>query len=130
MLRALENRAMNYSKIGRSAWRQFFDSVTKTVAGRWVELEIVGPKIGDQEVVTKLGLLGLSYDPTADALYLSMETGAESRINHVVQSPRDIYVDIGDGGLCGLILEDRHGQKEFVRLLEPLLLPPSSAALT
>lgn len=114
---------MTYNKIDRSIWRTFFDSVTKAIAGRWVELEVVGLDIGDQELGSNLGLYGVSYDPPGDMLFLSMSSGPDCRIDHVVQSPREIYAEVGETGLCGLVVQDRRGHKEFVRLRDPLLLP-------
>jgi hypothetical protein len=114
---------MSYSKIDRSAWRTFFDSMTKAIAGRLVELNVVGLDVGDQQIGTNLALYGISYDPPGDILHFSISSGQDRRLDHVVQSPREIYAEVGETGLCGLFVQDRRGHKEFVRLRDPLLLP-------
>jgi hypothetical protein len=121
---------MSYSKIDRSAWRTFFESMTKAIAGRSVELTVTGLDVGDQQLGTNLDLYGISYDAPGDMLYLSMLSGPDRRVDHVVQSPQEVYVEVGETGLCGLFVQDRRGHKEFMRLREPLLLPghaPGSA---
>lgn len=118
---------MSYTKIDRPGWKSFFDSMAKAVEGRLVELGIVGLDIGDQEYGTELYLNGIAYDRSDDALYFSMSNSTRPRIDHVVPSPQEIYVEISERGLSGLMVSDREGHQHFVRLREPLLLPPGAA---
>jgi hypothetical protein len=114
---------MSYSKIDRSGWKDFFDVFTKAIEGRLLELEIVGRDIGDQRYGSRLNLNGITYDPTDDALYVSISNATRLHIDHVVQSPREIHVEINEAGFSGLMVTDPEGRQQFMWLREPLALP-------
>lgn len=119
---------MSYQKIERTDWKPFFDAVSKAVEGRLVELEIVGEAIGDQELGSRLNLSGISYDPHDDALYVAIEDGPSEHFEHAISNPREIQIEIDDRGFSGLVAIDSTGNKQFVRLQEPLLLPSETTA--
>jgi hypothetical protein len=114
---------MSYSKIERSGWKDFFDVFTKAIEGRLLELEIVGRDIGDQRYGVGLNLNGITYDPTDGALYISISNATRLHIDHVVRSPREIHVEINEGGFSGLMVTDPEGHQQFMWLREPLALP-------
>jgi hypothetical protein len=114
---------MSYRKIDRMGWKEFFDTFSKALEGRLVELEIVGRDIGDQRYGQQLSLNGITYDTADDALYVSMLNGMRLHIDHVVQSPQEIHVEMNEGGLSGLMVVDPQGRQEFVWLRETLFLP-------
>jgi hypothetical protein len=121
---------MSYNKIERSGWKDFFDVFTKAVEGRLVELEIVGRDIGAQRYGVGLNLNGITYDPTDDALYVSISNATRLHIEHVVRSPREIHVDINEGGFSGLMVADPEGHQQFIWLREPLALPAATTQNT
>jgi uncharacterized protein YuzE len=121
----MEGDAMSYDKIDRSGWKDFFDAVSKGVEGRLVEFEFIGRDLGDQEFGGQLNLNGITYDKNDDALYVSILDG-RLHFDHVVQAPKDIYVEIDDRGFSGLMVTDANGRLQFVKLREPLLLPASA----
>jgi hypothetical protein len=116
---------MSYSKIDRSRWKDFFDVFTRAIEGRLLELEIVGRDIGDQRYGSRLNLSGITYDTIDDALYVSISNATRLHIDHVIQSPREIHVEINEAGLSGLMVTDPEGHQQFMWLRDALALPPA-----
>ena len=48
-------------------------------------------------------------------------------LDHMVNRPRELYVDVGPGGMISLEIVDGGGVRQIVRLRDPLMLPPVSA---
>jgi hypothetical protein len=62
--------------------------------------------------------LGLSYDPKGDVLDVALEG-----LDHLIRSPRDIYVEDGGIGLGSLGIVDAAGTGHVVKLRDPVALP-------
>ena len=52
-----------------SEWRQFFDRLSKgLLPGKWAEIEVSSPDIGDQIVAEWIPMIGVTYDSKDDLL--------------------------------------------------------------
>jgi len=49
-------------------------------------------------------------------------------LDHLIHKPSELYVDEGGDGLLSLEVFDREGDRQIVKLLDPLMLPAPSAA--
>jgi hypothetical protein len=117
-----ETPSMAYVPIARENWEAYFDTVTKVLEGREVEIEVAGLEFGDQIQAEWLPLNGLSYDRKADAFYVYVES-IDRDLGHAIVHPREIFVRQGAGGLEQVVVSDSDGDKHIIRLRQPLELP-------
>ena len=109
---------MTLTRIDKAEWFLFFEQFARGPLGRRAEIEVVSRRLGDQVVAEWLPLLGIVYDPKSDALEVAM-TG----LDHLVQRPRELYVDGTPYAFESLAVVDADGVLQIVRLRAPLLLP-------
>jgi hypothetical protein len=109
---------MAVRKLDKKEWRPFLDRVSKALAGKQAEIEVDSLALGSQTQAKSLTLLGLVYDPNDDMVEVALEG-----LDHMVHKPREIYVDVGAGGLLSLEIVDAEGVKQIVKLTDPLKLP-------
>jgi len=86
---------------------------------REAEIEATSPALGDQVQASWLPLLGLVYDPKDDVVEVALDG-----LDHLIRSPRDIYVEEGNGLLASVEIIDADGVQQILKLKEPLMLPP------
>jgi len=127
---------MSYQAIPKPAWQGVCDSLSKVLEGRPVEIAVVGLELGDQVEADRLSLVGVTYDPADDALYIYLEqepfeAGADKgHIEHQIQAPRELYLELNEQGISRIVVLDGDGQKQFVTVEEVVRLPaelPSAA---
>jgi hypothetical protein len=46
-------------------------------------------------------------------------------LDHLIRSPRDIYIDQGPAGLTSMEVIDADGVRQIIRLRDPIMLPYS-----
>jgi hypothetical protein len=109
---------MTARKLDKKEWRPFLDSVSKALEGKQAEIEVASLDLGDQIQAKSVPLLGLVYDPNDDIVEVALDG-----LDHMVHKPREIYVDTGVGGLMSLEIVDAEGNKQIVKLRDPLMLP-------
>jgi hypothetical protein len=109
-------------KLDKSEWRAFCDRLPKGLIGKQAEIEIASLTLGSQVQGEWLPLLGIVYDPKSDAIEIALDG-----LDHLVNRPRDLYVDVGPGGMLSLEVIDSGGVRQIVKLRDPLMLPPVSA---
>ena len=116
---------MAYQQIEKTSWKDFGDRVSRLLAKRSVELDVIGLDIGDQIEGERLTLDGLSYDPPDDTFHVFLQVGERGtrHLGHVIQSPRQIYLEVGDAGVSQLAVMDGAGREHLLRFSQPLLLP-------
>src|SRR5262245_55162731 len=107
----------------RRTGRTFFDRVSKMLEGKQAEIEVISLGLGDQVEAEWLPLLGIVYDPNDDIVEVALED-----LDHLIQKPRDVYVEEGPGGLVALEIVDADDVKQIVKLRDPLMLPSPSQA--
>ena len=104
--------------ISKSEMRDLFDRMTGELFGARVEVEVESLQLGDRIEAQWLPLLGLSYDPGADAIAIILEG-----IDITISRPREIYLDGTDNEWTALDIVDADGMQHVVQLRDPLRLP-------
>ncbi|WOJ90037.1 DUF5335 domain-containing protein [Methylocapsa polymorpha] len=110
---------MTVRKLDKAVWRPYLDHLSKTLTGYQAEIEASSLALGNQAQTEWLPLIGLVYDPKDDIVEVALQG-----LDHMIQKPRDIYVEDADGLLASVEIVDGEGVKQIVKLKEPLLLPP------
>ena len=110
---------MAAAQIDRSRWAPFFDSVTKILMGKQAEIEVASLDLGDQIEAEWIPLIGITYDHKDDLIEI-----ASDELDHLIHSPREVFVDYGVGGLVAIEIVDADGATQIVKLRDPLALPP------
>lgn len=118
---------MDFDKIPREKWQTFFDSMSKALEGKVVDIEVVGLDLGDQMATSSLPLNGIAYEPKSDTVYVYTDE-RERDHDHAIPRPREIFVQVGDTGLDQVVILDEDDHKHFVRLRAPLELPADALA--
>jgi hypothetical protein len=107
--------------VPKSEWRAFFDRVSKGMVGKRAEIEVASLDLGDQIAAEWIPLLGITYDTRDDALDVVLD-----RSNHVIQHPREIFVEEGTEGVASVAVTDGNGAHQLIRLKRPLALPATA----
>src|SRR5215472_16918295 len=110
----------------RSSWPKYFDSVTASIEGTLVTVEVMGEQLGDQTDVERLPVQAISYDPRDDVLEVAVG-GRGTRypvvLRHFVSSPTAISVEeTPEGGPSAILVTDAGGVRTLIRLFEPGML--------
>jgi hypothetical protein len=113
-----QENAMTIRKLDKKEWRPFFDFVSKMMQGKQAEIEVTSLKLGDQIEAEWLPMHGLAYDPRDDVVEVALEG-----LDHLIPSPREIYVDDGGAMLASVEIVDATGNKQILKLKDELLLP-------
>jgi uncharacterized protein YuzE len=117
-----ETPPAGYVTVAKEEWQTFFDTFTKMIEGRIVEIEVIGIEFGDQVEAESLPLNGLTYDPKADTFYVYV-AAIERDLGHAIPHPREILVRMGAAGLEQVVVVDSDRHEHIVRLRQPLMLP-------
>jgi hypothetical protein len=113
-----QENAMTIRKLDKKEWRSFFDFVSNMMQGKQAEIEVTSLKLGDQIEAEWLPMHGLAYDPRDDVVEVALEG-----LDHLIPSPREIYVDDGGAMLASVEIVDATGNKQILKLKDELLLP-------
>ncbi len=109
---------MTAQKLDKKEWKPFFEGVSKVLPAKEAEIEVLSLNIGDQVEAEWLRLLGLTYDPKDDLLDVALDG-----LDHLIQKPREIYVEDGGVGLASLAVVDAEGARHIIKLRDPMALP-------
>ncbi len=109
---------MAIRRLERSEWRGFCIHATRGFLGKQVEIELVSLQLGSQLEARRLPLLGMAYDAKSDVLELLL-----GELDHLIQAPREFYVDEEVLGVISLQIVDAEGARQIVTLRDPLMLP-------
>jgi hypothetical protein len=113
---------MAATQIERSQWAPFLDNITKSLIGKQAEIEVVSLDLGDQIQAEWTPLIGITYDHKDDLIEIALD-----ELDHLIRSPRELFVDYGVGGIIAAIqIVDADGNRQIVKLKDPLALPTSS----
>src|SRR5260221_6767398 len=121
-VRTAEGLGMASRKLDKSEWRAFCDRMSKGLIGKQAEIEIASLALGSHVQSEWLPLLGIVYDPKSDVIEIALDG-----LDHMIPRPRELYVDIGPGGMANLEIVDSGGVRQIVTLREPVKPPPGSA---
>jgi Family of unknown function (DUF5335) len=115
--REAKEPVMTTRMISKPDWRPYFDQVSKTLVGRRAEIDVLSLKLGSQVQAQWVRLLGIAYDPKNDLLEVALEG-----LDHMIPKPLEIYVEEGPTGLESLSVLDSDGNRQIIRLNQPLVL--------
>lgn len=111
---------MTVQKLEKGQWRSFFDRVSKGLDRKQAEIEVAALNLGDQVEAEWLPLFGIVYDPKSDVLEVALDG-----LDHMIQKPREIYIDSSGQTLTSVEIVDAEGTKQLVKLRDQLMLPPA-----
>jgi hypothetical protein len=114
---------MAAEQIERTQWARFFDNLTKTPIGKQAEIEVASLDLGDQIEAEWAPLIGITYDKKDDLIEIQLEA-----LDHLIRSPRGLFVDYGVGGIVAISIDDGDGNRQIVKLKDPLSLPAPDVA--
>lgn len=110
---------MAATEIDRSNWAPFLDTVTNSLIGKQAEIEVVSLDLGDQIEAEWTPLIGITYDRKDDLIEIALD-----ELDHLVRSPRQLFVDYAVGGIVAAIeIIDGDGNRQIVKFKDPLALP-------
>jgi hypothetical protein len=119
---------MRFYKLPKERWEDFFDDLAASLTGhRPFDIDVAGPKIGNQVLAHHLSLNGITYDRNSDTLYL-YSNGEANGLDHAISQPREIWVDFAASGLSRIVIKEDGDQQQFVTIREPIGLPANIEA--
>jgi hypothetical protein len=116
---------VSLSKLEKTAWRPYFDRVSKLLGGtKRAEVEVASLKLGAQIEAEWLPLTGIAYDPKDDLI----EVLLNDDLDHLIYKPRQVFIDQEAVLLKSLEVIDEDGVRQIIKLRDPLMLPPPERA--
>ena len=114
---------MAAAQIDRSGWAPFFDLLTNALMGKQAEIEVASLDLGDQIEAEWSPLIGITYDHKDDLIEIALDD-----IDHLIRSPREVFVDYGVGGaiVAMEIVDFLDGNRQIIKFRDPLVLPAPS----
>ena len=109
---------MTARKLDKPHWSTFLNGVTRMLEGKQAEIEVASLRLGDQVEAEWLPLLGIAYDSKDDIVEVALEG-----LDHLIPSPREIYVDDDPLGLWTFEIVNADDAREIIRFRNPLALP-------
>ena len=109
---------MAVRSIYKDQWDTFLADMSKSLIGKRAEIEVASLDLGDQIVAERLPLVAIGYDHKSDLISIHLEG-----VDHLIRSPRELYVDLDVGGLACLEIVDAEGARQIVKMTDPLTLP-------
>jgi hypothetical protein len=109
-------------KLEKSEWRPFFDTLSRMLEGKRVEIEVASLSLGAQIEAKWLPLLGIAYDPKSDILEVVLDGH-----DHIIQRPREVYFAENAGEFFAIEVVDAEGTRQIVKLKDPLMLPATQS---
>ena len=112
-------------ELERASWPAYFDSITQSIEGMLVTVEVMDEQLGDQTDVERLPVQAISYDPRDDVLEVAVG-GRGTRypvvLRHFISSPTAISVEELEGRPSAILVTDPDGVRTLIRLFEPEML--------
>ena len=111
--------------LGRASWPADLDSITASIEGMLVTVELMGEQLGDQTDVERLPVQAISYDPRDDVVEVAVG-GRGNRypvvLRHFISNPTAISVEELEGRPSAILVTDPGGVRTLIRLFEPGML--------
>ena len=101
----------------KTEWRAYCDRISRGLLGKQAEIEITGLTCGNRMATKWLPLHGITYDPRADLLEITLDC-----LDHLIDGPREIAVDDGPEGLTVIQIVDNDKRRQIVKLRQPLMI--------
>jgi uncharacterized protein YuzE len=113
---------VNFLQLPQEAWSEFFDGITQSMRGRLIEIDVIGFDLGALVEAEWLSLVGMTYEPDDDVLYVYVESPTGG-VDHAIERPRRVYVQLDAAGMNQLVVFDADEHGQFLRLRAPRELP-------
>ena len=113
---------MTTEKLDRSAWKGYFDAMSKVLPGKQAEIEVNSLRIGAQLESEYAPLLGIVYDHKNEILEVLLDGW-----DHTIPNVREVYVDHDGVNLNSVSVTDGDGVQQVIRLRDPAMLPAPPA---
>ncbi len=110
---------MTLRTLKKEEWTAYFNTVTKSLEGKRIEIDVEAMSLGDQRETANLPLLGISYDPKDNNVEVMMPG-----LNHRIGDATEIEVQESGAGIEAIHIKEQSGQEQILRLFEPLKLAP------
>jgi hypothetical protein len=107
---------MDFQTIDKKHWGAYFDQISKMAVGKWMQLEIVDPAIGDQIEEDWMLFEGVSYDRVEDVLHVHTDV-----LDHAIPHLENV-VSQENGTLKSVSIKDEDGRIQIIHFRDPLLL--------
>ena len=114
---------MTTEKLDRSAWKGYFDAMSKVLPGKQAEIEVNSLRIGAQLEAEYAPLLGIVYDHKNEILEVLLDGW-----DHTIPNVREVYVDHDGVNLNSVSVTDGDGVQQVIRLRDPAMLPAPPAS--
>ncbi len=113
-------------ELGAEKWAAYFDSLTPSIEGKLVTIEVMNEELGDQLDVERLPLQAIGYDPKDKMLEVAVGGRGvrhPTLSRHFISSPQTITIE-GSGSLtpAAILVTDAVGVRTLIRLFEPSAL--------
>ena len=118
--------ATNTREVPREEWAAFLAHVEAMQRDRPVQVELLGPELGNQTLAHDLRLRGISVTEKGSAAgSIELDLGkTDGGLDHRVLPPTHLYaIEASAGRIECLDIEDERHRKTLVRFKEPLSLP-------
>jgi len=102
-------------ELPKSEWQSYFDNVSKQLKAAKAELEVASMNLGDQIETEWIPFFGITYDPKDDLVEFVLEG-----LDHLIRSPKQIFVDEGADGLTSVEIVDSDDVKHIAVLKQAL----------
>jgi hypothetical protein len=109
---------MSISKIEKPAWRDYFNQLSKALAGQDIEIEVDSLATGQQMEAQWAPFLGIVYEPKSDMIEIIVEG-----LDHMIHKPKELYADSDASRLISLEVIDEDDVRQIIRLRDPIKMP-------
>lgn len=109
---------MTIRRVERGEWRGFCIRVSRECIGKHAIIEVMSLEFGCQVQARRVPMIAMVFDPRSDVLELLV-----GDIDHLIRSPRELYVDDTPFGVVTLQIVGADGVRQIVTLQDPLMLP-------
>jgi len=106
---------MNNNLIDKNSWKEFFEFASKNAKGQQIELEIIGMDIGDQIEEEWVNLVGMSYDPNEEILFVHTATD-----DHPILKPQEVVSSVDGSVTHSIAVKDSNGVVQIIKFRTPL----------
>jgi hypothetical protein len=104
--------------VPQERWGEFFDQFSDGNRGRHISIEVITPKIGDEELIQNAPLMAMIYDRQGKGDDLVIEVGKEEvTYAHTIDSPTEVLTGQRESGrMLAVYISDAAGTKTLVKL--------------
>lgn len=115
---------MELRPIERENWQLYLDQLSRSIQGNYVEIEVASLGTGDQIEEAWIPLIGLSYDPKEEILFVHTE-----QFERAIHNPKEV-VALHDAGMHvrSISIKDAEGNVNTVNFRAPILIEAGQGA--